>query len=357
MAYTSMIIGKSGIKLNKISLYLISKEYGLGMSNEKLFNKIDQTYDILNRVKEFESHWQHFNEITGLPEKPELNLIFDCKNCMLYGKCYGNDIENHIFELPRLSKSKFDKLVESNIFSIGKIPDSFSLTEHQEKVRYAVKNRAPYISESLETELNENIFWPAFYLDFETVMTVIHLYFNIAPYTQIPTQYSIHKCSNPGIIEKHFEYLADPSKDCRREIALNLITDLDNEGSIIIYSNFEKTIINNLISEFNDIADDLKNIIDRMIDLEKIIKKNFYHPDFHGSTSIKKTLPVIVPDMSYDEFSISEGDSAMAVFAYLAQGKYDSEEAEKIKKDLLLYCKQDTLAMVNLHEKLLSYVH
>lgn len=356
MAYTAMVMDKSGIKLNYLSLFLISKEFRLGMSNEELFVELDQTKDVENRAEEFKPYWQHVNEMTGLSEKPESNLIFNCKKCMLFEKCLGKDFDNHIFEIPRLSKSKFDKLVESNIFSIENIPDNFPLTENQEKIRYAVKNKVPYISESLEKKLIKNIFWPAYYLDFETVMTVIPLYSDIAPYTQLPTQYSIHKCTSLGIIENHFEYLADPSKDSRREIAENLINDLNNEGSIIIYSNFEKTIVNSLIREFYDIADDLKKIIDRMVDLEKIIRKNFYHPGFHGSTSIKKTLPVIVPDMSYDEFSISEGDSAMAAFAYLAQGKYNNKEAEKIKKDLLTYCKQDTLAMVKLHEKLLSFV-
>ena len=31
-----------------------------------------------------------------------------------------------------------------------------------------------------------------------------------------------------------------------------------------------------------------------------IIRKNFYHPAFHGSTSIKKTLPVLVPAITYE---------------------------------------------------------
>ncbi len=46
----------------------------------------------------------------------------------------------------------------------------------------------------------------------------------------------------------------------------------------------------------------------------------------------------------------------MATFACLAQGKYDDNEVETIKNHLLEYCKQDTLAMVNLHQKLVEHI-
>ena len=187
-------------------------------------------------------------------------------------------------------------------------------------------------------------------------MTAIPLYPDIAPYTQIPTQYSIHRCSDVGLIIEHLEYLADPSKDCRRELAEKLINDLGEDGSIIIYSSFEKAVINSLGRLYPDLLGKLNSLVGRMIDLGAIIGKNYYHPDFHGSTSIKITLPVLVPDMSYDNLEIADGDSAMATFAYLALGKYEGREAEAVKRHLLEYCKQDTLAMVELHQQLAEYV-
>ena len=65
-------------------------------------------------------------------------------------------------------------------------------------------------------------------------------------------------------------------------------------------------------------------------------------------------LPVLVPDMSYDELNISDGDSAMATFAYMAQGKYVNAEVGAMRKNLKEYCKQDTLAEVKLHQYLIT---
>jgi len=355
MAYTAMVIDRSGFNVSSVSLLLVSKDFRLGMGNEELFVEIDHTDEVLERVELFKPFWQQVEEVTRAPVKPEPRLLFECRKCELFQECLGENIENHIFDIPRLSQTKFDGLAELGIVCIEDIPEGFSLTENQARVRDCVLSKKPFVGGSLKNDL-ESISWPAYYLDFETVMTAMPLYPDIAPYTQIPTQYSIHKCSGVGVIDKHLEYLADPNKDCRRELAENLITDLRGEGDIIIYSSFEKAVINSLCRLYPDISEELSALLQRMTDLEGIVRRNFYHPDFHGRTSIKVTLPVLVPEMSYDNLEIAEGDSAMAAFAYLALGRYKGREAEEIKRHLLDYCKQDTLAMVESHKKLAELV-
>jgi len=355
MAYTAMVIDHSGFNVSSVSLLLVSKDFRLGMGNEELFVEIDHTDEVLFRVEEFKPFWQQIEEITKAPVEPKPQLLFECRKCGLFQECLGRDIENHIFDIPRLSQSKFDGLAELGIVCIEAIPDDFALTENQARVRDCVLSKKPFVGGNLKSDL-KSISWPAYYLDFETVMTAIPLYPDIAPYTQIPTQYSIHKCSDVGLITDHLEYLADPSKDCRRELAENLINGLGEDGSIIVYSNFEKAVINSLGRLYPDLSGKLNSLAGRMTDLVAIIQKNYYHPDFHGSASIKVTLPILVPAMSYDNLEIADGDSAMAAFAYLALGKYEGREAETMKRNLLEYCKQDTRAMVELHKKLSEHV-
>lgn len=353
MAYTTMVADRSGLNISNVSLMLISKDFRLGMKNENLFVEIDHTDEVLDRVEKFKPFWEPIEKITRKSVKPEPELRFECRKCELFKECLGRDIENHIFDLPRLSQSKFDKLTESGIVCIENIPNGFPLTGNQKRVKDCVQLKKPFIGNRLANEL-ESISWPASYLDFETVMTAIPFYPDIAPYTQIPTQYSIHKCSEPGHIRSHLQYLADPSKDCRRDLAEHLINDLKGEGSIIVYSTFEKSIITQLKREYPDLSRELNSLIDRLVDLQAIIGKNFYHPDFHGTTSIKKVLLALVPDISYNDLKIVDGDSAMAAFAYLALGKYKNTEVESIKNNLLEYCKRDTLAEVKLHQRLVE---
>ncbi|MCK4787283.1 MAG: DUF2779 domain-containing protein [Desulfobacteraceae bacterium] len=355
MAYTAMVILRSGTVISGVSILLVSKEFRLGMDNEKLFAEIDHTQDVMRRVEEFKPLWEQIDELTSRGEKPAAELRFDCRKCETFRECLGQGIENHVFEIPRLSPPKFEKLKELGIVSIEDIPDDFELTDNQKRVSDSVRSNAPFIGDDLGSEL-QPISKPCYYLDFESLMTAIPLYEGVAPFTQIPTQYSIHRCESPGEITDHSEYIANPHKDCRRELAERLIRDLADEGNIVVYTHFEKRMINALISEYPYLRNDLQALASRLVDLEAIIRGNYYHPGFHGSTSIKKTLPVLVPGMSYDGLEIADGDSASAEFAFCVLGKYDDQKVESIKEQLLTYCKQDTLAMVKLHERLLALV-
>ena len=60
----------------------------------------------------------------------------------------------------------------------------------------------------------------------------------------------------------------------------------------------------------------------------------------------------MVPELSYAELDVKDGDTAIARFARMAKGEITGEEAEATRRRLLEYCKMDTLAMVRLHEVL-----
>ena len=356
LAYTAMAAGNAGLEISDCSLMLLSRDYRLGMEDDKLFTEINHTEEVLLRAKEFTDHCDVVTQIISQDSKPDVELKWECKGCDIFKKCVGEDIENHIFELPRLSQKKFSELIDLDVLKIEEIPSSFKLTSNQIKVNDSVKTGQPVIDNERLNNALGSISFPTYNLDFETVQTAIPLYSNIAPYAQIPTQYSIHICSSPGQIEGHFDYLADPMKDCRRGLAEKLLSDCGKEGNIIVYTSFEKNRIKGLVDLFPDLKENLEALIERIVDINKLISDNLYHPEFHGSYSIKRILPVLVPDLSYEDMDVSNGLDAAATFAYLAKGKYDNEESKEKRTQLLEYCKLDTLAMVKLHECLIEYI-
>ena len=354
MAYTTLVAQAAGFFPSTISLTLVDKNYRLGMHPEQLFVKVDMTEKVLAKVDEFKTMFDFIDSVSSTPDEPEPQLTYNCKQCEEFSECLGKEIESHIFEIPRIQQKAVEKLIAAGIISIHEIPESFSLTDNQKRVVDCVKCGKMQIDPALHKKLAK-ICWPAFYLDFETMMTAIPLWPDIAPYEQIPIQYSLHICENSGNIIRHRDYLADPHRDCRRELAERLIVDLKGEGSIITYSGFEKTTISKLSKTFSDLSDELQSLIDRIVDLEPCIKC-INHPEFCGRTSIKKVLPVLVPDLSYEGLEIADGDAALVTFAMMTQGMMDTDEMERKRAALLEYCKMDTLAMVRLHEVLHGFV-
>ncbi len=327
MAYTAMVARKAGLKITSVSLYTVSKDYRLGMPDEDLFEEYDCTESVIEKVEEFEQYWDKIASILKKKKAPTPQRDWICRSCEYYQDCFNETISNTIFELPYLGGAGFSDLQEMGVFQIKDVPENYPLSDYQYRVRQAVLTGRPVIDrQNIKKELNSIVF-PAYYLDFETVMTCLPLYRDIAPYTQIATQYSVHVCSRAGMVTRHKEYLADPAKDCRRELAEKLIKDCGKKGSVIVYyASFEVGRINAMIGWFPDLEKELQGIIDRIVDLHEIVRNYYYHPQFHGSTSIKVTLPVMVPEMSYEGMNIADGSLAMTIFAYMAKGRYEIEE-------------------------------
>jgi len=355
MAYTTMVMFLAGIKVSRVSIMLVSKDYQLGMEPKDLFKLIEHTEDVLAKAQVFADIHESVVQTISTVFPPGSMLKFECRNCSVFDECKRDGIENHILKLPRISNKKFSELDTMGVHSIEDIPGSYKLTANQAKVKASIDASEPIIETGLTAAL-EAIQWPAYYLDFETFQTAIPLYPETAPYTQIPTQYSIHVCSEPGNVVEHKEFLADPGHDSRRELAEGLLRDLGTVGSIIAYSKFEKTTINGLAKLFPDLAPACQALVNRLVDLEVIVRNNYCHPGFGGRTSIKVVLPVMVPELSYQGLGIGDGNTAMVTFAKMAKGEYDDDEMERLRGELLEYCKMDTLAMVRLHEALVNEV-
>ena len=92
---------------------------------------------------------------------------------------------------------------------------------------------------------------------------------------------------------------------------------------------------------------------------ERVLLKNKYHtfknnyyvdPKFKGSNSIKDVLPVLIPELNYKELNIQSGTMAMTGWYEIVYENKSQNEKDEILKNLLTYCKQDTLAMVKIWE-------
>ena len=321
-----------------------------------MFCEADATEKVNQEMAAFSSRWTAARDGTDTAGPPPAAPCTACGDCPYYDdQCFGRDVEYPVRNLSYLRRPRLVALLNAGMLDKRNVAGKFlaSLNDRQQRIVQCVKSGTPYVSPGLRAEL-EAVRWPAYYLDFETVQTGLPLYPDLAPYTQLPTQFSIHRCSVPGDVDGHAEYLADPARDCRMDFAGQLIAELGAEGSIVVYSGFESRIIGELAAYLPDFAAGLRPIRARLFDLLPILRKHFYHPAFHGSFSIKAVLPALVPAMTYSGLAIADGGTAAVKFAKMARGCYSTEECAVIRRDLLTYCGQDTLAMVEVHRVLLQ---
>ena len=65
-----------------------------------------------------------------------------------------------------------------------------------------------------------------------------------------------------------------------------------------------------------------------------------------------KVLPALVPKLSYDKLNIHEGATAKAKWMETVLEGKNADHKEQIMQDMREYCQLDTLAMVEIFNKL-----
>ena len=273
--------------------------------------------------------------------------------CPFFGHCHQGEAEHPVRELPGLEQGAYERLKALGIRDIGGIPSDFTaLSGMQRRVRDSVTNGRPFVGSNLAARLRE-IVSPASFLDFETVGLAIPIYPGTRPYQRVPFQWSLHVRDSDGRLS-HRSFLDDGDDDPRERFVTSLLAAVPSEGSVVAYSSYEATVMKGLAEAFPQYESRLLALCERVVDLLRLIRGEYYHPEFHGSFSIKSVLPALVPGLAYDDLEIPGGLDAAASYARMIAGGAPQSDKAKIREALLAYCERDTEAMVRVFEALLS---
>jgi hypothetical protein len=259
------------------------------------------------------------------------------------------------------SKKYLKELLDEGILTIDKVPEDERIQpkkikegEKPSKPRklnqvQVHKTQEPIIDlEAIKTELNSLTF-PLYFLDYETYPTAIPPYTGYHPYQHIVFQYSLHVLEDEKAEPKHFEFLVFDGDPAER-IVESLRKNIGDVGSIISwYKKFENSRNKELARAVPLQFDFLNSLVNRTYDLMDIVENQHYvHPGFQGRSSIKKVLPVLVPELSYKSLGVKNGTEAIEAYRQISVGELTGEAAEKKRQEMLEYCKLDTYAMYRL---------
>jgi predicted RecB family nuclease len=352
------VLEGSGLDIEQVILIHVNSQYvydGENLDLGQLFSRTDMTRKALMYQNQIPSLLSGFKDMLAKPEQPEIRPGRHCKNpyeCEFWEHCTKGMPEHWVMDLSGITQVKLNELAAMGIEKISDIPPSFSLSALQERIRSCVIRNKDCVSPKLKDELM-NVQFPIHFLDFETTGTAVPRYKGTRPYQSIPFQWSDHILCRDGTIH-HLEYLCDEDKDPREEFSLSLLDALGEGGSIVTYTSYEEEIVKALAEKFLKHKEKLLALLTRVKDLHKIISRHYYHPGFHGSFSLKSVLPAILPEMSYENLAIQEGQLAGLEYLRMIDPATSSDEKERIRNDLLIYCGHDTFAMLKIREELLK---
>lgn len=379
IAFQIYVMTKSNIRYNKIYIMKPNKDYihNQDFNVEEYFSIEDVTKMIEKKyLPKVESILGRMVGTLNNKKEPQKVLGSHCKNpwnCPFASYCKKNINEDSVEKLSRLSEKKRIAFRKLNIKYLQQIPENYLglfnelqtpnilSPKQQIQVQVAISGQE-YIDVKKIKAFLKTLKFPYYHLDFEAYNKAIPEFDNMRPHQFVTFQASLHVEQSNGDLS-HFEFIQDDKKDPRLPMIKFLLENIGKKGSIVVFNkSFEQTRIKELAKDFPQYEKDLLALNDRMVDLEIPFKNDYYNHSFEGRSSIKKVLPVLVPELSYDRLEVQNGAEAQAIYRNLINGKYLTESGKKgkmfftVRKNLLDYCKLDTLAMVEILRKLKSKV-
>ena len=248
------------------------------------------------------------------------------------------------------SKAKLKELVDNQIFHLDKIPSHIKLSDSQRKQVDAYLQDKTFAEMGKIREELASLVFPLYFLDYETCPSAIPRFQGFSPYTQIPFQYSLHKLVSEESEPEHSEFLHIEEGDPTGLFAESLKEHIGEIGSVIVWhKSFECGRNNEIAHRIPELSAFIENLNKRIYDLEEIFKKQYFiHKDFKGKTSIKYILPVLVPELTYNDLEIGDGGSAAETWNKLINGSFSEAEKTKAISALKSYCYLDTYAMYSI---------
>lgn len=307
-----------------------------------------------------------FKKLRNVPDTNSSNKYINSGNTVWDGKYKG----------------KYE-LVNAGLYSMSDIKKEWLKSKNHEIQRDCYDGViSEYVDKEKMNAWFKQLEYPIYHFDFESFPCPLPRFEGEIPYQQSVFEFSLHIEREPGVCDKNSDNIIFLNKECdtdERKALVEAILDnfeFNEDGSLhgtmlAQNTNFEEARLKELAARFPEYKDRLLAITEKTADLIHLLKTNknlyetefgekvaetinYYHSDLSGSYSIKKTLPVLVPSLSYDDMKKhTVGNGVQAYITYL---NYDAEPGktrdmntkEERREALRRYCQQDTWAMVEI---------
>lgn len=279
-------------------------------------------------------------------DEPAIGVGAQCfkpYECPFVSHCWPQDTQYPVQGLGG-SKAKLGEWIAEGMVDVRDVPVA-RLSEKQQWIQKVTRSGKAELLPGARSFV-ASLDYPRYYLDFETVSPPIPVWPKTRPYETLPMQWSCHYEAAPGTLD-HAEFLDLSGYPPMRMLAESLIRVLGTAGPVLMYTPYERTVIQGLIDRFPDLGASLGAIVARLVDLRAPTQQFYYHPAMAGSWSLKAVLPTIAPEMQYSELEgIQDGTAASEGYSEAIQADTSPERKAEIEAQLLRYCAFDTKAMV-----------
>lgn len=360
VAFQRICLEGAGVRVSRTFIVHINNSYVRNgdIEPKKLFTATEITHEVNGTMTIARKEIAKALEVVAWDKQPTLQLLASCRDpheCEFLPHYWHELTDDHIYSIgSSLSEERLRAFLKRGLLKPEQIPED-RLAELKHIELPDDESAAPVLNidkAAMSEELN-GLRYPLYFLDYETFFPAVPLFDGYRPYQHAVFQYSVHVLERPDGELKDYCFIVEDLADPAPKLAESLKEHIGATGSIIVWNaRFEASRNEEIAVMLPEHAEFFRSVNERMFDLMLMVKKGYYVDSrFGGSASIKKVLPVVVPELSYKSLAIQEGGTASASWAELTNPATSPERKAQLKQDMLKYCGLDTLAMVEIYKK------
>jgi hypothetical protein len=357
VAYQVAALKAAGIPIESAHLQFIDREFVYQGDGD--YRRLFRTEDLTGSIKDIEigipARLKDF-QLVLRGDEPMRERGSHCERpwpCAFQERCAVGEPEFPVAILGMRNKAFLQAAHDGNWRDVRDVPGEAITSAQATRIWQATRSGKAILTTQARDALGAQR--PRMhYLDFETWPSAVPRWAGVRPYQSLPFQWSLHTDHGIGELE-HREFLEDSGSFPVPATAQALIEATRGDAPIAMYTNFEHGAIETMIDFCPRLEEPLRGIQARLLDLHPLAKSSYYHPDMRGSWSIKAVIPTIAPELDYGNLGeIREGGDAMEAYAQIIDPTTSPERKATLARDLKIYCKRDTEAMVALVRHLVS---
>ncbi len=352
-AIQAWALARNGLAPRAVAVATVDPEfvYPGGGNYEGLLVETDVTGEVNERLPEIDALVVAARSTLADLDEPAVVVGAHCgapHDCELYEHCAPPQGAYPVLGLGG-SKEKLYELMHSGYRDLREVPEALLANETQRLIWRQSRSGLPFVGAELRA-LARGLPFPRYYLDFETMNPAVPIFAGTRPFEALPFQWSCHVETSRGRLE-HAELLDLGPDPPMRRVAESLLEALGTAGPIVVYTPYERRVVGELADRFPDLAADLAALDERIVDLHPPTRRHYYHPAMQGSWSLKAVLPTVAPDLSYASLGeVRDGFAAQAAYLEAVEPRTTDARRAELRRALLEYCRQDTLALARLVE-------
>ena len=279
ISYQKYVLLNCDVNVTGTYLVLINKDYVFDgeLKLGELFKIVDVSSAVDEKIGEVKKNVCDANRVLSENDEPYVDISAACDEpypCAFWQYCTKHLPSPSVFDVCGSSSFSFKMMLE--YYKSGKA--SFDALSHEEKVMknnfrslqisHEINDLPTHVDKDAIREFLNTLWYPLYFLDFETMAPTIPEFVGTKPGERIPFQYSLHYIENEGGELHHKEFLAESGEKPLRRISERLCEDIPENACVIAYNKgFERGCLKELASRFPDLSDHLLKIRENIRDL------------------------------------------------------------------------------------------